>query len=212
MPIIPTVPPSVRACFALAGLALGCAACAPTPYDQIAYAPPDCRPFQQQVTVNGKQQTRYTTQCLQPDGTWRLVAQSDGSSQAASAQPQAGEGAVVPITPDPSGVYGTEPADPSFAIGAADDPNYYSYGIGLNPYDGPYEGYIGPDIALGVGYGGPGWHGYHPGFHPGGFHPGGFHPGGFHPGGFHPAGGFHGIGGFHGAGGFHGGGGGGGHR
>ena len=121
MPVIPQILPSVRACFALAGLALGCAACAPTmPYDQIAYAAPDCRPFQQLVTVNGKQQTRYTTQCRQADGTWRVVAQSDGSSSTASAQPQAGAGAVVPITPNPSGdAYGTEPDDPSFAIGAA---------------------------------------------------------------------------------------------
>jgi hypothetical protein len=170
------------------------------PYGQIAYGAPGCRPFQQLVTVNGKQQTRYTTQCRQADGTWRVVAQSDGSSSTASAQSQVGAGALVPITPNPTGdIYGTEPDDPSFAIGSADDPDAYLYPDDsyLYPDDSylyPY-GYVGPEIALGFGYGGPGGGGYRHGRY-----------GGFHGGYGHMAGGFHA------GGGFHGGGGGGGHR
>ena len=39
-----------------------------------AYAPPPtCQTTQSQVMINGAPATTTTTQCLQPDGTWRVM-------------------------------------------------------------------------------------------------------------------------------------------
>jgi hypothetical protein len=50
---------------------------------------------------------------------------------------------------------------------------WHTYGYYGDPY---YDGYYGPGLAVGFGFGG----GYHHGWHGGGFHHGGFHGGGFH--------------------------------
>ena len=35
--------------------------------------PPNCREFQQTITVNGVEQKAYGTTCQQADGTWRIT-------------------------------------------------------------------------------------------------------------------------------------------
>lgn len=32
-----------------------------------------CRPYSQQIVIDGEEQESYGTACLQPDGTWRIV-------------------------------------------------------------------------------------------------------------------------------------------
>jgi surface antigen len=34
---------------------------------------PECREFQQTITINGKTEKAYGTACRQADGTWRIV-------------------------------------------------------------------------------------------------------------------------------------------
>jgi hypothetical protein len=167
----------VRAGLAVAGLGALCAACAPVEYTQAA----DCRQFVQPITVNGTQETRYTTQCRQADGSWRVIAQSDsGTAQTAqagqTAQGLAGQ-PMMPATLPPA-----YPYNPGlYAVGA---PYPYPYGY----YDS-WPGYYGPGYGLGFfggfgyGYGfrGRGWGGYRGG----GFHGGMGHGGGGHGGGGH---------------------------
>jgi uncharacterized membrane protein YgcG len=168
----------VRAGLAVTGMGALCAACSPVEYTQDA----DCRPFVQPITVNGKQETRYTTQCRQADGSWKVIAQADsGTTQTAQAG-QAPSGQVaLPTTLPP--LY---PYNPTFFATA---PYPYPY----NDYD-PWPGYYGygPGYGLGFVAGGFGPHWWGPrgrGFHGFGFHGGGFHGGGFHGGGGHGGGG-----------------------
>jgi hypothetical protein len=212
MSITPQILPWARAGLALAGLAAGVGACAPVPY--ASYAAPDCRPFQELVTVNGQQQTRYTTQCRMADGSWHVVAQSDGTASAPATQPQSGT--ATPLASNPQGyAYGTLPYDPGFDLSYAGYPYPYAY-----PYY--YPGYFGPGFAVGFGFNrfAFNWSGFHKFDHDrfdhdrfdhGGFAHGGFDHDRFDHGGF-PHGGFahggFGHGGFAHGGGGHGGGGG----
>jgi uncharacterized membrane protein YgcG len=196
---IPQILPWARAGLALAGLAGGVGACAPVPY--ASYAAPDCRPFQQLVTVNGRQQTQYTTQCRMADGTWHVVAQSDGTSSAPVQQPQGGT--PTPLASNPQNyAYTPMPYDPGFNFATAGYPYPYVY-----PYAYPYYPWYGSNVTFGVGFGGWGRYGY------GGY---GYRGYGYRGGWGHGGWGGHGGGGWggHGGGGWggHGGGGGGGHH
>jgi hypothetical protein len=131
-----------RAGLALAGLAVGVGACAPAPY--ASNTAPNCRPFQELITVDGQQQTRYTTQCRMADGSWRVVAQSDGTPPALATQPQSDTG-VLATPPPPGDTYGTLPYDPGFDLSSAGYPYPYAY-----PYY--YPGYFGPAFAVGLGF------------------------------------------------------------
>jgi hypothetical protein len=203
MSTTPQILPWARAGLALAGLAGGVGACAPVPY--AGYAAPDCRPFQQLVTVNGRQQTSYTTQCRMADGSWHVVAQSDGTASAPAPQPQSGT--ATPLTSNPQNyAYGTLPYDPGFDFSTVGYPYPYAY-----PYAYPYYPWYGSNITLGVGFGGWGWGRYGYGGYGyrgyGGWGHGGWGHGGW---GGHGGGGWGGHSG--GGGGWSGGGGGGGHR
>jgi hypothetical protein len=194
MSSIPQILPWARAGLALAGLAGGVGACAPVPY--ASYAAPDCRPFQQLVTVNGRQQTEYTTQCRMADGTWRVVAQSDASASAPATQPQSGT--ATPLAANPQAyAYTPLPYDPGFNFSTVGYPYPYSY-----PFAYPYYPWYGSNVAFGVGFGGwgrgrYGYGGYrgwgHGGWNRGswGGHGGGWggHGGGGHGGGGHGGGG-----------------------
>jgi hypothetical protein len=140
MSTTPQILPWARAGLALAGLAVGVGACAPVPY--ASYTAPDCRPFQELITVNGQQQTRYTTQCPMADGSWRVVAQSDGTPPAPATQPQSDTGVLATPFGD---AYGTLPYDPGFDLSSAGYPYPYAY-----PYY--YPGYFGPAFAVGLGF------------------------------------------------------------
>jgi hypothetical protein len=163
----------VRAGLSVTGLGALCAACAPVEYTQEA----DCRQFVQPITVNGKQETRYSTQCRQADGTWKIIAQSDsGSAQTAqagqTAQAPSGQGLMPSILPP------AYPYDSALVASGAPYPYpYYSYPYSY--YD-PWPGYYGPGYGVGFFGGGFGFRGrrFHDGFHDG-FHGGGFHGGGF---------------------------------
>jgi hypothetical protein len=179
----------LRAGLAVTGLGALCGACSPVEYAQ----EPDCRQFVQPITVNGKQETRYTTQCRQADGSWKIIAQADsGTAQgqtAQTAQAPSGQGVLTSILPP------AYPYAPALVAAGAPYP-YYPYPYGY--YD-PWPGYYGP--GYGLGFFGAGFafsnrrfhdhfhHRFHDGFRHDGFHRG-FHNRGFNSGGFNS--GFHG--------------------
>jgi hypothetical protein len=120
----------VRTALSSALLVLGGCVVAPPP---MAVAQQNCQQFTQAIIVNGVSQMGYGLQCLQPDGSWQIVAP-------AGPTPPALPPAVV-VTPYPA-----------YAAPYAYDPYYYG-----SPW------YAGPEIGIGIGVGrgwhGGGWHG-----------------------------------------------------
>jgi len=102
-------------------LALGGCVVAPPP---AALAQQGCRQFTQTIKVEGKDQTGYGVQCLQPDGTWQVVT-----------PPQP----TPPLLPPATVVVPYPPY--------AYDPYYDGY-----PYYYGYPWYPGPTIGLGFGW------------------------------------------------------------
>jgi hypothetical protein len=116
---------------AAGGLLLGCGGCvvdpAPGPVPMaVQYSA--CQQFTQPVQSDGKTVMGTGVQCLQPDGSWKIVSPAT---------------AAVPAVPPPGGGYAMP----------YPYPYYYPY-----PVYGYYPWLYGPDIWIGGGWGpGRGW-------------------------------------------------------
>ena len=121
---------SIKTSIAIAA-ALGAAGVVTANLAQAQTASPNCREFQQTITVGGETQEAYGTTCQQPDGRWKVVGPSQAAplqsppgppqveAQAQAMPPQA---AAPPVYP--------APAYPAYAYAYP----YYAY-----PY--PYYAY-----------------------------------------------------------------------
>jgi hypothetical protein len=98
-------------------------------------APAQCREFKQAITVGGKTQQGVGTQCLQPDGTWRVVgaapAQTPPTAPSVAPPPIVAAAPPYPVYPYPYPYPYPYAYAPSY-------PAYYYGGPGL--YGGVFYG------------------------------------------------------------------------
>ncbi len=104
---------------------------AAAPQEQAAQAGPTCREFKETITLNGAPQEAWGTTCLQPDGTWKVMASPQLDGAPSTTATAAAATTAPPPAPPPQQQQQQAVAVPSYPAYS-----YYSY-----PYPYPYYYY-----------------------------------------------------------------------
>ena len=97
----------------------------PRPVPQATQTGPECREYQQTVTIGGKPQQVYGRACRQPDGTWKQVGMG---------QPTPHAGAQPVEQSFPYGWHGYDyPSGPRYSVGVGGGSRggFVGYGVGF---------------------------------------------------------------------------------